>query len=187
MSTQGPAHTRGAAQFGWRRAGLAWPGAQAFAAAAAPVAERYGGEGRPRRGARGPGEDGGASDSGCRAARRSEVEERRQPRSSSRRHLWRPQEGTRREARRRAGSGEVSHPGAPLLGVRRRAHGKEQGTRQRRRRAASMRGDHVGKRSNRWRAPVWTWWSAVLGQLRADLVHGPKTKFSVLGPLYIFH
>ena len=100
---------------------------------------------------------------------------------------WRPQEGTRREARRRAGSGEASRPGVPLLGVRCRAHGREQDTRQRRRRAASMRGDHVGKRSNRWRAPVWLWWSAGLGQLRADLVHGPKTMFSVLGPLYIFH
>ena len=100
---------------------------------------------------------------------------------------WRPREGTRREARRRAGSGEASLPGVPLLGVRRRARGREQGTRQQRRRAASMRGDHVGKRSNRWRAPVWLWWSAGLGQLRADLVHGPKTKFSVLGPLYIFH
>ena len=52
---------------------------------------------------------------------------------------------------------------------------------------AEARGDHVGKRSNRWRAPVWIWWSAGLGQLRGDLVHGPKTKFSVLGPLYIFH
>ena len=100
---------------------------------------------------------------------------------------WQPREGTRREARRRAGSGEASLPGVPLLGVRRRARGREQGTRQQRRRAASMRGDHVGKRSNRWRAPVWLWWSAGLGQLRADLVHGPKTKFSVLGPLYIFH
>ena len=99
---------------------------------------------------------------------------------------WWPREGTRREARR-AGSGEASLPGVPLLGVRRRARGREQGTRQQRRRAASMRGDHVGKRSNRWRAPVWLWWSAGLGQLRADLVHGPKTKFSVLGPLYIFH
>ena len=40
---------------------------------------------------------------------------------------WRPPEGTRREARRRAGSGEASRPGAPLLGVRHRAHGREQG------------------------------------------------------------
>jgi len=52
-SIQGPAQTRGAAQLGRRRARLAWPRAQAFAAATAPVATRYGGEGRPGRGARG--------------------------------------------------------------------------------------------------------------------------------------
>jgi len=38
---------------------------------------------------------------------------------------WWPREGTRREARRRAGSGEASLPRVPLLGVQRRARGRE--------------------------------------------------------------
>ena len=46
---------------------------------------------------------------------------------SSEARPWRPREGTRREARRRARSREASRPGAPLLGVRRRARGREQG------------------------------------------------------------
>ena len=100
---------------------------------------------------------------------------------------WWPREGTRREARRRAGSGEASLPGVPLLGVRRRARGREQGTRQQRRRAASMRDDHVGKRSNRWWAPVWTRWGADLGRFRAESNLRPKMKFDHLGLLYIFH
>ena len=77
VSTQGTAHTHGATQLGRRQAGLAWPRAQVATAAAAPVATRYGDEGRPRMVARGQGEYGGAGDGGCRVARRSEVEERR--------------------------------------------------------------------------------------------------------------
>ena len=61
-SIQGPAQTRGAAHQDQRRARLAWPRAQPFAAATAPAAERYGGEERPGRGApgtlRGEGGDG---------------------------------------------------------------------------------------------------------------------------------
>ena len=50
-----------------------------------------------------------------------------------------------------------------------------------------MHGDHVGTRSNRWRAPEWTWWGADLGRLRAESDIGAKTKFVHLGLLYIFH
>ena len=51
----------------------------------------------------------------------------------------------------------------------------------------SMRGDHVGKRSNRWRAPVRATWGANLGHFQAESVLEPKMKFVHLGLLYIFH
>ena len=50
-----------------------------------------------------------------------------------------------------------------------------------------MCGDHVGKRSNRWRAPVRATWGANLGHFQAESVLGPKMKFVHLGLLYIFH
>ena len=51
----------------------------------------------------------------------------------------------------------------------------------------SMRGDHVGKRSNRWRAPVRATWGANLGHFQAESVLGPKMKFVAHELLYIFH
>ena len=48
-----------------------------------------------------------------------------------------------------------------------------------------MHGDHVGKLSNRWRAPVWTRWGADFGHFRAESNLGPKMKFDHLGLLYI--
>ena len=51
----------------------------------------------------------------------------------------------------------------------------------------SMRGDHVGKRLNRWRAPVRATWGANLGHFQAESVLGPKMKFVAHELLYIFH
>ena len=92
---------------------------------------------------------------------------------------WWPREGTRREAIRRAGSGEVSHPGAPLLGVRRRARGREQGRAHAWLPRSRTRIAHRGNSTNRWRAPKWGKWDAVLGRLGSELVRGPKMKFGL--------
>ena len=42
-----------------------------------------------------------------------------------------------------------------------------------------------GISTNRWQAPEWARWTSKLGLLRADLVHGPKTKFALHGLLYV--
>ena len=46
-------------------------------------------------------------------------------------------------------------------------------------RAASMHGGHVGILTNRWQAPEWGRWDAVLGRLGSELIHGPKMKFGL--------
>ena len=98
--TRGPVRTRWAAQFGWRRAGLAWPCGQASAAATAPAATRTGGEGKPRRSARGQVEGGESGGRGFRAVRRLEEEEQWRPSSSSRWQPWRPRLGARAQHQR---------------------------------------------------------------------------------------
>jgi len=78
-SVEGPAHTRRCQRLAPQRFEARWPREQAHGGHGCRVATLYSGEGRPRRGMRGPGEDDGAGDGGYRAARRSEVEERRRP------------------------------------------------------------------------------------------------------------
>ena len=95
---------------------------------------------------------------------------------------WWPREGTRREARRRARSGEASRPSAPLLGVRRRARGKEQDTRQRRRRAATTSASGRtggGHRCGYGGAQVWASYGPIwsMGPKRSFLYSARSTFF----------
>jgi len=80
---EGPAHTRRCQRLAPQRPEARCPREQAHGGHGCRVATLYSGEGRPRRGARGPGEDGGASDGGCRAARRSEVRNHAEAESSA--------------------------------------------------------------------------------------------------------
>ena len=109
-SVEGPTHTHRCQWLAPQRPEARWPREQAHGGHGCRVAMLYSGEGKPRRGARGPGEDGGADDGRCRAARHSEVEERRRPSSSSRRHLWWLRSGAARaRAREREGTGQLWH------------------------------------------------------------------------------
>ena len=145
-SIQGPAQTRGAAHQDQRRARLAWPRAQAFAAATAPVAARYGGEERPGRGApgtlRGEGGDGasgqgrGGSEEGFPRRPRARSGQPWCPRALATRGAREGEQETTREA-----EGRVNEAGCPFKRAQRRWDARRHGAG--RWGAAALHGGHA--------------------------------------------
>ena len=88
-------------------------------------------------------------------------------------------ERSEEEREREWESSSAGRSGAPLCRVSHGAHGREQGRAHAWLPCSRTRVAHRGNSANRWRAPEWGRWDAVLGRLGSELVHGPKMKFGL--------